>query len=424
MYAQSNEIFSHHAPALVAKVEKINRRIARMFPDHAPLVLEFPADAPRRILKINTAPITSLEPRYVHVEKQWATLIGEAPVFPGWKFVAAYNFEKDADGGTVCFCDAMPGEVVGPQHREVAANTCEHCATKRFRKQSFLVENTETGERKVVGRSCIKDFTGHTDPARFIRAALSMGDLFGEAEGYGEERSLRGEIVEPVFDAREILEKSAATVRCLGWVSGKQAEERELTSSAWTLRFILSPEPPVGYKGCTKARDEHRRLVALVVVNDDDRAAADKALAALATAEDSDYIAKLKLIAAARVVSKKNFALWVSAITLHLKTVWAEEREARKTADREASSPVVEGRGVISGTILSLKVVSSQYGETLKMLVKDDRGFKLFGTVPAAIDDVEKGDRVTFTARAEASKDDDRFGFYSRPSKASKEAAA
>jgi hypothetical protein len=99
----------------------------------------------------------------------------------------------------------------------------------------------------------------------------------------------------------------------------------------------------------------------------------------------------------------------------------------------EPTAPVVEGRIVITGEVLSEKWQTSDYGEQHKMLVRDDRGFKVWGSVPAAIEmsrfhdadgmyqeipGVEKGSRVTFTATVEASRDDESFGFFMRPSKA------
>jgi hypothetical protein len=55
------------------------------------------------------------------------------------------------------------------------------------------------------------------------------------------------------------------------------------------------------------------------------------------------------------------------------------------------------------------------------MLVKDDRGFKLWGTVPSdlIVEGVDRGMRVKYTANVEASKDDESFGFAARPRKAS-----
>ena len=106
--------------------------------------------------------------------------------------------------------------------------------------------------------------------------------------------------------------------------------------------------------------------------------------------------------------------------TLTEKQVAAALRVAAEVTEREEkATPVVEGRGVIAGIVRSVKTVDTDFGTTFKMIVEDDRGFRLYGTVPNAIlDDVEAGSRVEFTARAEASNNDPAFGFYSRPSKA------
>lgn len=102
------------------------------------------------------------------------------------------------------------------------------------------------------------------------------------------------------------------------------------------------------------------------------------------------------------------------------KQVAAARRVAAEQAERAAAPAVVEGRGVLTGVVKSTKWVDNDFGGALKMTLTDDRGFVVFGTVPNAIaDDVEAGDRVTFTARVEQSRDDASFGFYSRPSKAS-----
>lgn len=59
----------------------------------------------------------------------------------------------------------------------------------------------------------------------------------------------------------------------------------------------------------------------------------------------------------------------------------------------------------------------------LVMLVQDDRGFKVWGSVPSSISEAGTGDRVTFSATIEASDKED-FGFFKRPTKAQILAAA
>ena len=100
---------------------------------------------------------------------------------------------------------------------------------------------------------------------------------------------------------------------------------------------------------------------------------------------------------------------------------WAAEKEAK----RQAAQPVPTGRILVSGKVLATKLKDSQWGLQWKMLVEDERGFNLWGSVPKSIinEDVDgcglsRGDLVTFTATVEPSKDDNKFGFFSRPTKA------
>jgi hypothetical protein len=99
-----------------------------------------------------------------------------------------------------------------------------------------------------------------------------------------------------------------------------------------------------------------------------------------------------------------------------------------KEAARPAPAAAIEGRIEITGEIISSKVQYSDYGRTSKMLVLDDRGFKVWGTVPKDVpgecnDQDEwlatRGTRVTFTATISRSDNDSTFGFFKRPTKAS-----
>lgn len=106
---------------------------------------------------------------------------------------------------------------------------------------------------------------------------------------------------------------------------------------------------------------------------------------------------------------------------------WDAEDAQRKSEEPEQSPvPESDSRMTVTGRVVSVKWQQSIYGETLKMLVLDDRGFKVWGTVPSAIVDEQgenwnsevKGTRMTFTAKVTKSEDDPCFGFFSRPTKA------
>lgn len=98
------------------------------------------------------------------------------------------------------------------------------------------------------------------------------------------------------------------------------------------------------------------------------------------------------------------------------------EREAREAAERAASADVPEGRHVVTGTIVRIRAENNPfaYNQTVtKMLVRDDTGFKVWGTLPDALWGAEVGEHITFTASLTPSNDDTKFGFFKRPTKAS-----
>jgi hypothetical protein len=127
-----------------------------------------------------------------------------------------------------------------------------------------------------------------------------------------------------------------------------------------------------------------------------------------------------------------------------------EQRAAEQQAKGEAMGdpepadvPLTSERIQIEGRLAALKVEESGYNEygVTKMLVIDDRGFRVWGTMPDALTDVlheqvvregyssrdcgikqalQQGmrSRVQFVAKVERSRKDRTFGFFSRPTKA------
>ena len=94
-----------------------------------------------------------------------------------------------------------------------------------------------------------------------------------------------------------------------------------------------------------------------------------------------------------------------------------EAREAEQAAIYATAESCPTGKVKISGIVLTTKWQESMYGSTLKMLVQDDRGFKVWGSVPSNLYDA-KGRSVSFSAAIQPSEDDDKFGFFKRPTKA------
>lgn len=74
---------------------------------------------------------------------------------PGWEFLAL--IEHTPSGQNVI-------SKVGRDELDLswysAEPNCEHCHTNRDRRYTCIVKNTETGELKQVGKSCLHDYTG------------------------------------------------------------------------------------------------------------------------------------------------------------------------------------------------------------------------------------------------------------------------
>ncbi len=98
-----------------------------------------------------------------------------------------------------------------------------------------------------------------------------------------------------------------------------------------------------------------------------------------------------------------------------IKRSW-EQRDARAN---EVKVDCPEGRQTVVGEVRSIKVQESQFGVVIKMVVHDDRGFSVWVTVPNDIRDVQRGQRVRFTATLQRSDRDRSFGFGKRPTGAS-----
>ena len=100
--------------------------------------------------------------------------------------------------------------------------------------------------------------------------------------------------------------------------------------------------------------------------------------------------------------------------SLSEKQVDAVHASLDRAAKESMAADCPSGRVTVCGEVVSTKSVESQYGITLKMLVRAVEGFKVWCTVPAKLT-VERGTTVKFTVTLEPSADDPKFGFGKRP---------
>jgi len=94
------------------------------------------------------------------------------------------------------------------------------------------------------------------------------------------------------------------------------------------------------------------------------------------------------------------------------------EIEAECAAEKAAAKPfpVTDERITVKGTVLSVKEQDGLYGLEIKITVKSEDGWVIYGNAPmSARNHVKPGCKVEFNCRPKVSTKDEKFGFFSRP---------
>lgn len=355
--------------------------------------------------------------KYVHVDEfsaptpQHEVTIswnGAIAVEGGWELVACANFTSTDTPLVFNLADDID------LRADDVSRECDHCHTSRRRHDVFIVRN-EAGELRQIGRSCVADFLGH-DAERLLSVMRFLDDMDDDERmwgGGGGDESVPTDV---------FVRAARAAVVTFGWV---KASDWDRTPTRSTAAALLRP-----LHGSAR-EDEDMRAAQELMSSDDVAEYAQAAIEwAAALAPKSDFDENLRAVATSERIGPK-----AHGIAAYLPVAYARhldaEAERKVEAERKESlpkTPVPEGREVVCGTVLSLKEVASDYGVTEKMVVEDDRGFRIYVTVPGSLcvvnDDgtwrgVVRGDKVQLTATLERSRDDETFGFGKRPAKAS-----
>lgn len=249
----------------------------------------------------------------------------ERPKIEGYEFLAVLSPVTNDEGtmlGNVL--RAVPGASVTPEARfRTASNYCDHCKTERFRLETFVITDGTT--QRQIGRNCLANYLGLTDPHRLAMIAeilIDLSDLAGMSEnedGFGG-----GSGNSPRYLLGTVLEIAASAIRQYGWLSGKSAREFEKPSTSSRVQTWMFGSPEV-----------RKSFEFPLTVSDADSKLADETEEWLATLgeQTDDYMYNLSLLAHASSVVVKNFGIVVSAINAYSR---AKEREIRRNARIES----------------------------------------------------------------------------------------
>lgn len=144
--------------------------------------------------------------KYIVVEAE-----GEAKA-EGWVFAGTIEHTKAGN-----ILRSVSDEYKIPTRYHDAEPYCEHCNTKRYRKDTYVVYNEETGEFKQLGKSCLKEYTNGLN----IEMAACILRWLKDVE---EHCYYGGSSLKPYWDVKEVSRYFVETMRKFGWASSSAGE--------------------------------------------------------------------------------------------------------------------------------------------------------------------------------------------------------
>lgn len=312
------------------------------------------------------------------------TITGQAPSYGGWDFLAAVD-AISTEAGTDFILRTAPGvDESNIDRATLAPGRCAHCNSDRNRIYTYLVRNTETGEARQVGKTCMKDFTGWTGTPVF----LSEDDIVSELSDFiGGAGSTPAE-----YTPETVVAIAWAASRRYGWAprsSGGIATAETVGNYLYgslkadeTLRNELAPEMPA-------AHEKAREIIPALLTGLDDA---------------GDYVTNLKTALRGLSVSTKHFGIVVSAVSAYERMIGTQIRkkvEAKKVA-ASAYAGTINEKITVTGTATRVLATDSSWGyheSTSMLLIVEDGStiLKMF-TKAAWAYDINQGDTITVTA--------------------------
>lgn len=222
-------------------------------------------------------------------------------VINGWEFVASV---EHTEAGNI-FSKALTNVEIPERYRN-SDSICEHCNSNRMRKDTFIIRNTETGEFKQVGKSCLKDFT-HGMSASTAAWFASIKEVFVEAESL----PVSSRYFERYFDTEEILLYIAETIRHFGY---SKTDSRNSTRDRMEDFFRVD-------HGMTRYMLEEeveriRQTMKQVGFNHESKEAMEMVKGSVTWIQNqeatNDYMHNLKVATSLKYIPSRNFGLLVS----------------------------------------------------------------------------------------------------------------
>lgn len=310
------------------------------------------------------------------------TVEGDAPKFDGWTMAAVIDLDPQ-DGGDEHLVAVIGDRDTDPTWR-TETDRCDHCGptTARGRRKLVVVEH-DSGERKVVGTTCLRDFLGHQSPEGIAGWAQMLASLRGEIEeALADDREYDGPREELRVSPTRFLGWTVRAISECGWMSKGRAgwDDTPTVEVAHDLMF-----PP-------KATPSYKLPAPLTEA---ELTEAEAALEWATTVGGSDYLDNVRVLAGKAGWRWKDLGLGASIVAAYQRE---QARLAEQKARREigAASEFIgepKQRLTVTGEVVMAREFDGFYGvKTLVKIVTDEGNIVTWWASSSAPD---MGDRVT-----------------------------
>lgn len=263
----------------------------------------------------------------VHVARFIIVEADGKAVVNGWKFLA--SIQHTQNGNII----SGIGKIEVPERFYNSDPVCEHCNSKRIRKDTYIIMNEESGEFKQVGKSCLNDFTNGLS-AEAVAYYISFFDELIQAEAPG---SCRGE---NYYNTETLLLYVSETIKHFGFVS-TQAEREESTASRSFDFYCIDYNCHYMDKVVKHKLIKQMEMVGFNVNSEDNVSNVKNALAWIRTQEETNnYIHNLKTVCSLEYVTRKNLGILASLFPAYDKNLryQAKKKEQEIEKSKELDS--------------------------------------------------------------------------------------
>jgi hypothetical protein len=268
------------------------------------------------------------------------------------------------------------------RYRTEGKPLCEHCNTRRPRKDTCLVLHESTGEFKQVGSSCLKDFLGHDSPAQIAAMCgliMSVGELDEEFGFNGGGGSYYRE-----YALAAVLAMAALFIRKEGrYVSNSEAKASE-EEAQWggpppvtsTSRMVSDAFESLDLLRIRRDEAAKKELDSITPSKEDEAAAnAARAWVADEMEAKSNFDHNLKTAANFELVDRRSLGIACYILPAHQK--YLAKEAARKLNEQYGESEhvgTVKKREVFTLTLTNLFDIEGMYGTTTIHKFRDLQG--------------------------------------------------